>query len=164
MTSFHNFRITFLTPTYSEMSYQHGPDSPPLQIYSTLKCERTTGGHDSTRRLLKMWLCVLQTVCNCVYNRCSKWPLSGWIRSLAVFSAPTEIAVCHSRLVVTLMSCWPRGIFSKNSSSLIFQIVNVNVTCQSHAFAMKRAENYRQAKISEFTVPEVSNGRGWDPY
>ena len=29
---------------------------------------------------------------------------------------------------------------------------------------MQPAEYYRQAQISEFTVPEFSNGRGWAPY
>jgi len=55
-------------------------------------------------------------------------------------------------------------MFSKNAGSFIFQNVNGNIAFQSYAFTMQRAEDYWQAQISEFTVPDLSNGRGWDPY
>jgi len=51
-------------------------------------------------------------------------------------------------------------MFSKNAGSFIFQNVDVNVACQSYAFAMQPAEDYRQAQISEFKLAQVSNGRG----
>jgi hypothetical protein len=41
-----------------------------------------------------------------------------------------------------------REVFSKIAGSFIFQNVSVNVIRQSYAFAMLRAESYRQAQIS----------------
>jgi len=72
----------------------------------------------------------------CVYNNCSKWPLSCSIRSLAPFSAPTEVVGCPSGLAVPLTSCFWGGIFSKNAGSFILQNVSVNVACQSYSFAV----------------------------
>jgi hypothetical protein len=82
----------------------------------------------------------------CVYNNCSKLTLSGLIRNLASFSAPTEIFGCPSMLVVPLTSCLWGGMFSKSAASFILPNVSVNVTCQFYSLTMLPAEGYRQGQ------------------
>lgn len=74
--------------------------------------------------------------------------LDTWSGIPTLFSAPTEIAVYPSRFIVSLIPCLWREVFSKIAGSFIFQNVSVNVIRQSYAFAMLRAESYRQAQIS----------------
>ena len=82
----------------------------------------------------------------CVYNSCSKWTLSGLIRSLALFCAPTEIFGCPNMLEVPLTSCLWGGMFSKSAASFILPNVTVNLTCLSYSFAMLPAEINRQGQ------------------
>jgi len=51
-----------------------------------------------------------------VYNKCSRWPPSGWMHDLADFIAPTEMGGCPIMLVAHVMASVKSAssIFSKS--------------------------------------------------
>ena len=55
------------------------------------------------------------TVLQCVYNRCSKWPLSAWIHSLARFKMEGE----RVRITLRLLMCFAAPSMHSYNASLI---------------------------------------------
>jgi hypothetical protein len=103
------------------------PDSEPAQSYGILKCKWIIrGGHEITRKLVEN-----DAVLQFVYNKCSKWPPSSWIRSLARFRARTEVVGWLIILVAHLTVCVWRGMSSKTAVSWCIHppCILLKVTC-----------------------------------